>query len=326
MRTPRPARPGRAGLFLPWARFVSPGGNLILLDYLFLARPVLVAVVWIFPLLGARGAGDPVRLALLLGEVAALAGAAFVHNQLHDREGDRANRKCESLARGLVTARGARIWLLLLLACGMACAALLGVAHLAAALGFFLLAAVGYNLPPLRAKDHPVRSLLLAAPAFGLLVLQGASLNPGFQGSAALLQTLPVVLAGLSLSLLATVPDLPGDQLAGKRTWAVVHGELSAWRVATGLMAAAGMAAVLGGDFQVGLPALVAMVWMIASQVRPRRDALAVLRGSAGLQALALAASWPRICLGVLAFLLLARVYYQRRFQLDYPSLGRERT
>jgi len=300
--------------------------NLILLDYLFLARPVLVAVVWIFPLVGARGADDPLRLAMLLAAVAGLAGAAFVHNQLHDRVGDRVNRKCESLARGLVTERGARVWMLLLLAGGLACAALLGVGHLAAALGFFLLAAVGYNLPPLRAKDHPVRSLFLAAPAYGLLVLQGASLHPGFQGSTALPGALPVVLAGLSLSLLATVPDLPGDRLTGKRTWAVVHGEASTWRVAAGLMGAAGLLALWMEDLQVGLPALLATCWMLVAQTRPRRDAVAVLRGSAGLQALVLAASWPRICLGVLLLLLLARMYYKRRFQLDYPSLGRERT
>lgn len=299
---------------------------LVLLDYLFLARPVLVAVVWIFPLLGARGADDALRLALLLGEVAGLAGAAFVHNQLHDRESDRVNGKCEALARGLVTERGARIWLLLLLAGGLACAAGLGPAHLAAALGFFLLAAVGYNLPPLRAKDHPGRSLALAAPAYALLALQGASLREGFAAGPALAEALPLVAAGLSLSLLATVPDLPGDRQAGKRTWAVVHGEASTWRAATLLMAGAALGALGLGDVQVGVPALLAAAWMALAARRPKRDAVSVLRGVAALQALALAASWPRVCLAVLAFLLLARIYYQRRFQLDYPSLGRERT
>ena len=326
MRRHAPRGPATRGVSYLGRALRHPGVLLVLLDYLFLARPVLVAVVWIFPLLGARGAEETFRLALLLGEVAGLAGAAFVHNQLHDRESDRVNGKCEGLARGLVTERGARIWLLLLLAGGLACAAGLGAVHLAAALGFFLLAAVGYNLPPLRAKDHPGRSLALAAPAYALLVLQGASLTVGFAPATALAGALPLVAAGLSLSLLATVPDLPGDRQAGKRTWAVVHGESATWRVATGWMALAAAGSLGMQDAQVGLPALLAAAWMALEARRPRRDAVRVLRGAAALQALALAASWPRLCLGVLAFLLLARVYYQRRFQLDYPSLGRERT
>lgn len=310
-------------------RELGEAGLIRLLDYFFLARPVLVVVVWIFPLLGARGLQGPWGgLALLLLQCGCLAGAAFVHNQLHDQAGDRVNRKCESLERGLVSLRGARIWLGLLLAGGLAAAAGLGLRQLGAGLVFFLLAALAYNLRPVRAKDYPIRSLCLAAPAYALLVLQGAALLEGPDWPRAGLRALPVVLAGLSLSLLATVPDVPGDRLAGKRTWAVRYGVESAWRTALLLMCGAGLAGTLGGDWQVAAPALAAAGWIywgLAGGGEPSR-AVAALRGSVLLQGLALAWSWPRLCLAVLLFAWLSRFYYRYRFQLSYPGLGWERT
>ncbi len=298
-----------------------------MLDYFFLTRPVLVAVVWIFPLVGARGlVGHELELALLLAQCAGLAGSAFVLNQLHDQEGDRINRKCESLARGLVSPRGARILLACLLVGGLAAAGWLEPWHLGAALAFFLLAAVGYNLPPLRAKDHPVRALALAAPAYLLLVLQGAALQGRLALALALFGALPIVLAGLSLSLLATVPDLAGDRRAGKRTWAVSYGADSAWRAALLLMGAAALLALAGRDVQVGLPALFSALLMAWGRgERESGRAVAVLRWSVAVQGLALAPAWPRLFLALLLLGWLSRLYYRRRFQLSYPSLGWER-
>lgn len=295
-----------------------------LLDVFYLTRPVLVAVVWIFPLVGARGlaAGDR-RLAWLLLECAGLAGAAFVANQLADRDSDRVNGKCETLARGLAGGREAVVLAAVMAAAGLGAAWQLGVGHLAAAVLFLLASAVAYNLWPLRAKDRPVLAPLLAAPAYLLLAGQGAVLA-GWQGPALVGRVLPVTLAGLSLSLLATVPDAPGDRRAGKRTWTVAYGEAAAWRVALLLMGAAAVAALSAGDIQVTLPATAAAALMVRGQSRRPAGAaaVAVLRAAVAAMALALAWSWPWICLGVAVFLAASRCYYRRRFGIDYPALG----
>jgi 4-hydroxybenzoate polyprenyltransferase len=289
---------------------------------------VLVAVVWIFPLAGARGAsaGDP-RLWLLLAQVSGLAGSGFVLNQLQDLAGDSANAKCPTLARGLASPREARALAVLLL-CGALLASLaLGPWHLAAAGLFFLLTGLCYNLPPCRAKDRPLLAPLLAAPAFALLLLQGSALRGGLGLALGLWSGLPLVLAGISMSLLATVPDRAGDAAAGKRTWTVAFGARSTWRASCLLMAVAALLALAGRDLQVGLPALSAALLMLRQARRkadagePADEALRVLRWSAALQGLALAPSWPGLVLLLLLFLLGARVYYRRRFGLDYPSL-----
>ncbi|MDP2360384.1 MAG: UbiA family prenyltransferase [bacterium] len=302
------------------------GGSLgHLLDLFFLARPVLVAVVWIFPLAGARGlAEDDPRLWLLLIQCAGLAGAAFAYNQVHDLAGDRLNRKCETLTRGLASGREARLVAALLAAGGLLAAWKLGRGHLLAGLAFGAIAGLGYNLPPLRAKDRPYLAPLLAGPAYALLILQGAALA----GSAGLLLALPLVLplvlAGLALSLLATVPDLAGDRTVGKRTWAVVHGAGATWRTALALMGAAALLALLGRDWQIALPAIASALFMTRGLARPEeaREALLVLRWSVAAQAMALLPSWPMISLGVALFLLAARPYYRWRFGVDYPALG----
>jgi len=327
-----------------------------LLDLFFLSRPVLVAVVLLFPLAGARGMTwrDPFLWLLLLQD-AALVGGAFVLNQLHDRAGDEANGKCPTLARTAVTESEARLLAVLLAMVGAFCAFLLGPWHLAGALIFFTLSALAYNLPPLRAKDRPLLAPLLAAPAYLLLVAQAEWLSrnrtysleslllgvvgdlvpPGaLDGVAPLVQaalwlsilreSLPMVLAGLSLSLLSTVPDMAGDRLAGKRTWAVTWGGASTWHASALLMSLAFLLAALQGDWILAAPALASALLMRwgRRKAEDRATAEAVLRLSVFLMALALCLVWPLLGGVALLLLWLARGYYQRRFHLDYPDMG----
>lgn len=327
-----------------------------LLDFFFLGRPVLVAVVLIFPLVGARGLsmGDP-HLWVLLLQDAALVASAFVLNQLHDREGDRVNGKCPTLERGLVTARQAWVLAMGLLALGLAAALCLGPWHLAGALLFFALSAWAYNFPPLRAKDRPVLAPFLAAPAYFVLVGQAEALarsrafslenllqrtwmpflpdpvvevmTPLFAGVRmveVLEDSLPMVLAGLSLSFLSTVPDLEGDRVAGKRTWAVVKGGKSTWSMAIMFMGMAFALSLGRQDVLVALPALLSMLLMLYGRRQPedRIPAELVLRVSVLFQAMALCWVWPALAAGVALLLGASRLYYQRRLQLTYPRLG----
>lgn len=329
-----------------------------LLDFFFLGRPVLVAVVLIFPLVGARGmsVGDP-HLWVLLLQDAALVASAFVLNQLHDRVGDRVNGKCPTLERGLVTTREAWSLALGLLALGLAAALWLGPWHVAGALLFFALSAWAYNFPPLNARNRPVLAPFLAAPAYLLLVGQAEALSrsrafsletllqsavrpllpdPAVEMMAPLVvgmrmvevlqDSLPMVLAGLSLSFLSTVPDVEGDRVAGKRTWAVAWGGKSTWSVAILTMGMAFALALGRGDALVALPALLSVFLMLGGRRHPedRVSAETVLRVSVLLQALALCGAWPGMVAGGALLLAASRLYYEKRLQLEYPRLGLE--
>jgi 4-hydroxybenzoate polyprenyltransferase len=302
------------------------GGWRLALDMFFLTRPVLIFTVWIFVLAGARtlsGAPGEGSLTLLLLQTFCIFGSAFIINQLHDREGDAANGKCGTLGQGLVDERQAQIlaWILLLL--GLVPAALLGGRNLLLTLLFFILGGVLYNKPPLAAKDRPLAGPLVMGACYAILILQGASLAGWVSLGRALLLEAPLVLAGVSISLLTMIPDREGDRRAGKRSFVVVHGVDRSWIAALALMVLAAALALLLGDRVVGLPALAAaalMLWGLLGA--PESRAGQVARASILLQALALVPRWPLFGLLLLATWFGARSYYRRRFGLDYPRLG----
>ncbi len=304
-------------------------------DLFFLTRPTLIFVVWIFILVGARalagldaesvsaasGEGGT-GLWILLMQYFCIFGSAFVINQLHDLEGDRANRKLGTLERELVSEREA-LWLAwLLFGAGILLALQLGLVNLLLTLGFFLLTGVIYNKPPLTAKDRPLLGPLTLVLAYAVLVLQGAALAGWKPLGLALWTGLPICLAGLSISLLTTLPDQEGDRLAGKVTFALRYGVDRTWIGALLLMASAFLLAWLESDPQVMYPALVAgglMVWGLLT--KPAERAGGVARWAIFLQALALVPNYPLYGLLMLVYYFGARMYYRHRFELDYPSL-----
>jgi 4-hydroxybenzoate polyprenyltransferase len=292
-------------------------------DLFFLMRPTLILVVWLFPLAGVRGVdGRFGSLMLLLFQYFCILGSAFIINQLHDKEGDAANGKCETLSRGLVTEETALRMSWILLIGGLAAALALGWLNLLLTLLFFLLTAVFYNKPPLSAKDRPFAGPVILALGAAILLLQGAALGGPLNLMISLWTGLPMVLAGLSISLLTTIPDLAGDRLAGKHTFAVVFGVDRTWIAAAAAMAGACLLALLGRDMVVALPAAVSIGLMIHGLLnKPEERAGRVVRLSITAMGLALVPDHLWLMLLVPVFVVLARRYYKQRFNLVYPSL-----
>lgn len=297
-------------------------------DIFFLTRPVLVFTVWIFVLAGARattGAPGEGSLALLLLQTFCLFGSAFVINQLHDRDGDAANGKCPTLSAGLVGESGAQALAWFLFAAGLVPAALLGARNLLLTLAFFALGGVVYNKPPLSTKDRPLAAPLTMGACYLILILQGASLAGWGSLGAALLGGLPLALAGVSISLLTMVPDREGDRRAGKRSFPLAYGLDRTWIAALALMAGAALLALAAGDRAVALPALASAALLLRGLLRdPEGAAGPVARWSILLQGLALVPRWPLFGVLMAAAWFGSRAYYNRRFGLVYPTLGRE--
>jgi len=297
-------------------------------DYFFLTRPVPAFAVWIFVLAGARplrGTPGEGSLALLLLQTYCLFGSAFVVNQLHDRAGDAVNGKCPTLAAGLVSEGRAQALAWGLGLAGLGLAALLGPRNLALTLLFVALGTVVYNRPPLAAKDRPLAGPATMGACYLILGLQGAALAGWPPPGAALWRGLPLALAGVSISLLAMLPDREGDARSGKRSFPVAHGVDRTWIAALAAMALAAALALAAGDRAVGLPALAAAglaLWGLLSD--PERAAGFVARWSILLQGLALTPRWPLYGALMAATWFAARSYHRRRFGLVYPTLARD--
>ncbi len=145
-------------------------------DYVFLLRPMILVPVWTFFLLGAwhasRTTGAPLDYTRLLAGIAsftAIVGAAYIVNQITDREADRASGKLFLISHGVIDAKSAWTLAGTLTILSIAAAAIL----LPRGFTFILLAgaALGaaYSLEPFRLKRRPVLDVLANAVANGML-------------------------------------------------------------------------------------------------------------------------------------------------------------
>ncbi len=302
----------------------------ILADAFFLTRPTLVLVAWIFLLAGAQplfvagNDGPFFNLLLLLLQYSCVLGSAFIINQLHDLDGDRINGKCEILTRGYLSESFALGLAWALFALGILIALALGVGNVILTLVFYLLTAIVYNKPPLATKDHPLFGPLTLVLGSLVLVIQGAALGGWEFFWFGLLGILPITVAGLSITLLTTIPDISGDTAVGKKTFAVSYGVDRTWLTSVVLMLLAVVLAVVTHDWLIFWPAAAAtgvILYGMLSAPGGERAGFAA-RWSIFLMALTLVPTFRFFGVVMLIFFLGAREYHKRRLDLCYPSLG----
>jgi 4-hydroxybenzoate polyprenyltransferase len=300
-------------------------------DYVFLLRPMILIPVWTFFLLGARhgavAAGadiDAPRLLAGLFSFTALLGAIYIMNQIADRAADLAANKLFLLPKGIISVRAAWIEAAALVAVSF-CAALLflppvfcGILAASLALG------AAYSLDPVRLKKRPVLDVLANAVGNGILntlagwVAAGAPMG-GWPSLA------PYPLAVASVHLATTIADIEADSKMGFKTSGVALGISRGLFISTALMGGAVVAAYLAGN----TPALAASILSlpfflipVRSVTTPARAADALIPAKAATLVFSIAAGFLfPLYLPVLAVVIvLTRVYYSRRFGIDYPS------
>ncbi len=322
-----------------------------LLDSFFLLRIPLLAPVWTILLLGWVTSGtivpsperlsDPVGLFLqdslvwyALVAFSFMVASIYVMNQIVDIENDRINRKLFLLPQGIISIPAA--WTLALLCAGFGFLMCIlwfdRIMLLLFAVSFLL--GILYNLPPFSLKNgawsgtvanflgHGVLTFLVGWYAANIdaasvrdLVTTGlwASLSPGFANAAVYITT--------------TIADAPGDQMTGKRTFCVRYGPK-----------ASAIAAMIGCFFALVFSfALQANRWVMAFPSFLSLVLFANLALSVNKRNAFKAFKWPVFLLTASVFLFVpaygiligatfigSRIYYGKRFQIQYPTFKAE--
>ena len=309
----------------------DPGAEARAIDYLFLLRPMILIPVWTFFLLGAYhgaagGTGvDPLRLLAGLFSFTALLGAIYIANQIADREADRAANKLFLLSRGIVPVRAAWIEAGALVAVSFGVAILFLPIAFSGILAASLALGAAYSLEPVRLKRRPVLDTLANALGNGVLntlagwIAAGAPMG-GWPSLA------PYPLAVASVHLVTTLADAEADSKMGFRTSGAALGLSRGLFVSTALMGGAVAAAYLAGN----MPALAASILSLPffliparSVTSPARSAGALLPAKTATLLFSAVAGYlfPPYLPVLAAVILLTRLYYRRRFGIDYPSL-----
>lgn len=293
-------------------------------DELFLLRPTLIFPLWIMVLAGHRLAAPqqhlkPLRWLLVATALTTLFGLVYLLNQMRDRDGDRQNSKSALVACDLVSRRAQ--WIVALLLGVIAPAALVasGFGHL----GLWMVALFGvsgllYNFTPLALEARPWGGVLSGALGGWMLLRVGEALAGG---KALLLAEAPYVAAFTAGCLLTGLPDIAGDRLTGKRTFAVAYGQWTTVFTSGAMIVVAGLLGLWRGDWVIVPPAAVGML-LILWALAQRQAEWSVVANKAAIFLLALGVGihYPPFLAAIALYLPLARWYHRARFGLDYPS------
>lgn len=299
------------------------------LDYLFFCRPMLLIPVWTVHLLfrerfqrASEFSQDDLLTAL---SFTALFSAAYVINQIFDRESDRLNKKLGFLEEPISIGSGSARALFLALSVAPLMYALLLQPSLIFCFATLIVLGVLYSAPPVRAKDRPFPGWLFNAVTYsallwwGALALSGAAPEDYFNSAP---EALAMFLAISATYALTTIPDAAGDVATGKRTMAIALG--THWTLMlAGLFSAASLTlSAVVGFWPLAWSAALALILVFLAIMR-REDRFVLLAAKAPILALSVGAvvAFPLYGLFLVALILLTRVYYRRRWNMNYPSL-----
>jgi len=309
-------------------------------DYLFLLRPMILIPVWSFYLLGAHhgaaASGQPIaEPPFFAGLVSftALLGAIYIMNQIADRKADLERDKLFLIPRGIIPLKTAWLEAGLLVAASFA----LGLAFLPLAfmliLAFSLALGAAYSLEPLRLKRRPLVDVLANAIGNGVLNTMAGWIGAGGYAALAgghlhlLLVLLPYPIAVASVHLATTLGDRDADARVGFRTSGVALGGSRGLLLATALMAGAAGAAYAVDNKPALIASLVSLPFFLLPGKSPRDrgkafDVLFPAKVATLVYAVAAGFLFPVYIPILAAVIYVTRLYYKRRFNIEYPSLG----
>jgi 4-hydroxybenzoate polyprenyltransferase len=302
-----------------------------LVDIIFLVRPPLLAASATFFFAGAvsshRLAGGSYGVALRLralpdlGLYLLVVALAFVVNQIFDVESDAINKKNFILPARAVTRRESLIFLVVLAAAiAVICLARGGPTALLAALGVVL--GLAYSVPPLRLKATPVADLLANTAGFGWVGFLMGWFVYGDLGREAMARSAPYAIAMGGIFLNTCIPDEAGDRAAGDATTCVAFGRRVVGIAALLLMGGAFVAGILLDEIICAIAAIAALPAFAAVAADPTPTSSVVASQLAAWALFVLVAiTAPLLAVLGAAAYVISKVYYAKRFGVDYPRL-----
>ncbi len=300
---------------------------LLVVDRFFLLRPLVLIPAITFFLLGRRDSGEqqePWRFVTAAMLYAMLMGSVYVVNQIADIESDRANNKLFLLPRKIVGQGEAVVMAVALSALAMTGAVVLG-GNVALYFGLSLMLGLAYSIPPVALKRRFPFDLLANSLGYGMLAYAAGWSVAGHPEHPDFVRAVPFALCVGGVFVHTALADREGDARSGFRSAGVVLTSSQGAIAALCLVGIALPVALLVENriAVVGSLASFPLFAYAALRVGPRSVRIAY-RGGSAVFVFLVGLLHPTFLLVVLATLGLARVYYSKRFSLDYPSITGE--
>ena len=300
-------------------------------DYFFLLRPTLLFPVWIFLFLGyLRGGGFsflditlsfPLSFWKIFFSYSFLMGGIYILNQIFDVESDRRNEKLFLLPRGIISIRNAWISFFFVIFLSILIAFPLSQSYLVLWVPSLTLGIL-YSAPPFKFKGRPLLDFLSNAFGYGLLNFLVGWISCFSLKKEAFLFSIPYIIAVGAVFLNTTIPDIPGDKESGEKTTGVLLGRKKTAILAFLFLLLTFFSSLYFRDYIVLLASTISLPpFFLAMKHNTDFFVKFSYRIGGGIFALILAIQCPLfLIIGVLTLLFL-KLYYKRRFGLNYPSL-----
>jgi 4-hydroxybenzoate polyprenyltransferase len=254
--------------------------------------------------------------------------AAFILNQISDKESDAVNQKLFLVGKHISPERSRSISKILLIA-GIVIS-LIANWFTAILVGcIYVIWGILYNQKPFNWKKKPILGWLANTIIGVILFIMGWSLimknNPG--SGIVLLDIslfkymLPYLLCFSSVALLTTVPDMKGDAEMGDQTFPIVFGKTPTMILSLLLICAAFIFALKQPDPLASTAALVSIPFFLFTAIRRmEKDVLRAIRYPIFILNFFTLSVYPWLFVPLVVTYYLSKYYYWHRFDLHYPT------
>ena len=308
-----------------------------ILDYIFFSRPILILPIFTIMLLGMRaasleeGAGPFIssgfphnisQILLVMLYTFLMCGAAYIYNQINDIESDKANGKLYFLPQGIISNLGAYV-----LVFGFAAISMIGTGLHSFSMGLVFMAMLItgflYSHPKTNYKGRAGKALWSNIIGCGTLpFLIGWVLVTNSITMEAVLKSVPYMMAVAAIYFNTTLPDRDGDRKVGKRTYGVIWSTKRVQTSALIRIVLAVLTALMAGDFAIFIGALLALPFFVHALVkREIKDSTRASIVSILILTVFACIYFPLYIPIFVVIILATRIYYQKRFDIAYPSL-----
>jgi len=302
-------------------------------DYIFILRPLILIPVWDFFLIGNYLASQENRFVLKpflgLGVYTMLMGGIYILNQITDINTDRLNKKLFILSENFISLKNAYIEMVLLLGVSLFFSWFFG-------LYFFFLTVISliigilYSLPPVKLKGKPFIDTLSNGIGYGMLNFAlGWLMQRSFEWQM-FLKFLPYFLSISAVFINTTIVDIEGDRKSGEITTSVFLGEKTSHVLSSILMAGAVFVSLIQKDIVCLLPSTISLPLFLYTAIHcllnkkiNRSITILSFRLPGLIFTIITCILYPVIIPFLFVVIIGMKIYYKKRFPIDYPTLTR---
>ncbi len=246
--------------------------------------------------------------------------SVYILNQMKDIQTDLANNKLFLLSEGIITVKQAGWEAGLLAVSGLVLGFLIHIQLGAVLVVLFLLAGGLYNFSPFEWKNRPLMGLLVNGIGGWIIYTIGWRAAGGAEWFT--LRSMAYALAGVSVFLNTTLPDMAGDEKTGKITFVLRYGvgKTAIWALI--LEAAAVVLALLSRDWILFIPGIVSLpLFVFAAVRRTAKEVIRATKYTILALVIAVCAVFPWYAFVILFVFFFTKWYYKKRFNFNYPNL-----